>query len=232
MYMLLKLFQQCCFCGARCDNFFRICNPCHKELPWVKTHCINCGHPISNEKKSVCEHCIDQKRYYDTIISPFYYQEPLSKLVTSFKFRHELGMARVLAELITPYFVDYYDDHTTPDIIIPIPLHNKRLKERGFNQCIEIGKHVSKSLQIPLERHVAKRIRNTPAQHKLNEKDRKHNLKKAFQIDTNIKSCHVAVLDDVFTTGTTMKLFCEQLKKTGVRQVDAWCVTITSKDVL
>ncbi len=111
---------------------------------------------------------------------------------------------------------------TKPDLIIPVPLHPKRTRERGFNQALELARPVAKSLEIPIDYHSLHRIRHTPKQANLTASQRHENLKNSFHIRKKIKVPHVVLFDDVMTTGTTVGLLAEELIKNGVKRVDIW----------
>lgn len=109
-----------------------------------------------------------------------------------------------------------------PDAIVPVPLHPGRYRKRGFNQAVEIARTVSRRLDISLDLDSCRRIRATPAQAELPARQRRTNLRNAFSIDAAIEHRHVAVLDDVITTGATVKEMAAALHRAGVARVDVW----------
>lgn len=224
--------HHCLFCGAKCKSHYRVCDPCYQDLPWVGSHCIYCSRPICADQNSICGQCITQKHPYNNILTPFYYQPPISTFITSLKFKGEFNLAKVLANLMLPALTKHYGDHVLPEILIPIPLHNKRLYDRGFNQCIEVGKYLSRELGVTLSRRTGIRVQHTPAQHLLKMKKRKNNLKNAFAVNIKDKKKRVVVLDDVITSGTTINSFCYELKKHGIDHIDVWCIAVTIKNLL
>ena len=115
-----------------------------------------------------------------------------------------------------------------PECVIPIPLHTQRLRERGFNQSLEIAQLITKTLNIPLDYSLCKRNKATPFQSGLTAKQRKLNLKNAFSITKPHQYKHVAIFDDVVTTGTTVNELAKQLKKSGVEIVEVWAITRTA----
>lgn len=110
----------------------------------------------------------------------------------------------------------------SPDLILPVPLHKARYRSRGFNQSIEIARTVAKEMQIPLDLTSCRRHRNTPHQTQLAAKKRFKNLKNAFSIAKPIHALHIAILDDVMTTGSTAHELAYVLKKAGASRVDVW----------
>lgn len=114
-----------------------------------------------------------------------------------------------------------------PECIIPVPLHQQRLRERGFNQALELSRIISKQLNIPLNYSLCHRDKATPFQSGLSAKQRKQNLKNAFKVAKNHSYQHVAIFDDVVTTGTTVNELARQLKQSGVRTIEVWAIART-----
>lgn len=159
---------------------------------------------------------------FDELIAPFSYEEPIRSLITDLKFNGKLKYAKLFGELLSQKIIQ--NGAPFPSLIIPVPLHSKRLKERGFNQTIEIGKIIGKNLKIPLDNESLIRIKNTQAQSDLKSEARQANVKNAFALNKKIAAHHVAILDDVLTTGATLRSVCETLKNNGVNKITIWCV--------
>lgn len=114
-----------------------------------------------------------------------------------------------------------------PECIIPMPLHQKRLVERGFNQAVEISKIISKKIHVPIDYSLCHRTKYTPFQSGLSAKQRKLNLKNAFNISNTKSYQHVAIFDDVVTTGTSVDELAKKLKLSGVKIVEVWALART-----
>lgn len=143
----------------------------------------------------------------------------MRNLVTNLKFNANYKNARLLGLLLA----EQLQRRTAlPECIIPVPLHEKRYQERGFNQSIEISRTVAKQLRIPLELNACIRHRNTQHQVSLPAKQRHNNIKNAFSIVRPLRYSHVAVLDDVMTTGSTVAEIASVLKTAGVQKVEIW----------
>jgi ComF family protein len=140
------------------------------------------------------------------------------------KFHENLVNARLLGELMAAAIQQWYRNHPLPDLLIPVPLHPQRLKERGFNQALEISRPIAKTLKIKLDIHHCLRIKNTAAQAQQQAEHRPQNLRNAFQITTDYTGLTIAILDDVTTTGSTLNSFAKALKKAGASQIHVWCV--------
>jgi ComF family protein len=235
--MLLKIIKKitenifrptCVLC---CDPSLQekdLCIPCEKELPWILNACSVCALPLSEKLSPICGKCLQDKPPFEKTIALCRYEFPLTHLITSLKFHHQLTMARLLGELLAEKIKSYYEKENLPQQIIPIPLHVERLRERGFNQALEIARPIAKKYRIKINVKNCKRIRATQTQMSLAAKERDKNVKGAFEVNAEGIAEHVAVLDDVITTGHTMLEFCKQLQKAGVKKIDVWCCARTS----
>lgn len=171
----------------------------------------------------LCGTCLKEDPPFTQVYALYLYQPPITNLIMSLKFGNALANARILGELFAEKIQsEWYRNKPLPEAIIPMPLHPKRLKERGFNQAIEIARPVAKLLNRPLLVIECSRVKHTVAQATLSAKDRLVNIQGAFTSSSLVYQ-HVAVLDDVITTGSTMNEFCNTLKKSGVQTIDVWC---------
>ncbi len=114
-----------------------------------------------------------------------------------------------------------------PECIIPVPLNQQRLRERGFNQALELSRIIAAQLNIPLDYSLCQRDKATPFQSGLSATQRKQNLKNAFKVTTINSYHHVAIFDDVVTTGTTVNELARQLKLSGVKTIEVWAIART-----
>ena len=216
----------CVLCGMTTRRFLNICIACQKDLPILAYPCPQCAQnlPMSAKKRLKCGACLSNPPPFDCTFALFPYLAPVVKLITDLKFHHQLSHAKLLGDLMTEKIhTDWYTNGCLPEVILPIPLHAKRLKERGFNQALEIANPIAKSLSIPLDRHGVVRIKHTAAQSSLHAAERKLNMAQAFELRHDYRGKHIAVLDDVITTGHTMIEFCRLLKSHGARKIDVWC---------
>lgn len=158
---------------------------------------------------------------FDDFIAPYHYQQPISEFITALKFNQQLKYAKIMGNLLA----DAVLPSTTilPELIIPVPLHKKRIKERGFNQAIEISRVIAKRLKIPLDYKSCIRIKNTEAQSSLDSKNRHENIKNAFSLNKKIPAKHIALVDDVITTGSTVIELIKSIKNTADIRIDVWC---------
>ncbi|HSW94494.1 MAG TPA: ComF family protein [Gammaproteobacteria bacterium] len=230
MSLLKKIIQGlmptvCLFCNTLTDRPQAICIRCRNDLPLLKHHCQICANrlPADTFARS-CGQCLRQKPPFDTTHGLFFYEPPIPKFILDLKFHHALTHARLLGELLLEKILqEWYQKTPLPTVIIPMPLHPDRLKERGFNQAIEIARPIARALHVPLSLHDAVRIKSTKPQATLPASKRKQNIRNAFLIKKSFENQHVAVLDDVITTGNTLHEFCRQLKKHGAARISVFC---------
>jgi ComF family protein len=215
----------CLFCSASSSRQQDICQACLDDLPKLENPCPRCAKPLPFAHSDLtCGECIKLSPPFDFTHALFAYESPITRFIMQLKFNHALVNARILGELLTEKIQrDWYQHKPLPNLIIPMPLHPNRLKERGFNQAIEIARPIAKSLQLPLQLSDCLRIKETAAQATLLAKERQYNIKQAFKVNKNFSGQHIAVIDDVITTGHTMTEFCKSLKKAGASKIDVWC---------
>jgi ComF family protein len=174
---------------------------------------------MDNESR-LCGACMRQMPPYKTVYRFADYAPPLDRIIQQLKFNQKLHYARLLGGLMANDIRAQGLD--LPDVLMPVPLHTQRLKQRGFNQAAEIARILAKSLGLPLDIHSCSRTRPTPEQSGLPAKQRKTNIKGAFQVRGAIKGKHIAILDDVMTTGSTVDELTRVLKNHGAQRVDVW----------
>lgn len=155
----------------------------------------------------------------------FSYHFPIDRLLHAFKYSGNLALVEILAKPLARLAAD----HPKPDLLMSMPLHPGRLKERGFNQSLEIARPISRWLDIPLAADACRRTRDTPPQAGLKWKERRRNVRGAFACDLDLSGKKIAVLDDVMTTGATLNEISRVLKSRGASEVSAWVVTRTLK---
>ena len=157
------------------------------------------------------------------MIAPLSYQPPISDLIVQLKYSQKLSVLSVLLELAGSYFMQQ-----SSATLMPVPLHKERFLERGFNQSFEIAIGLAKQLNMTFADQLIQRVVNTPSQSELTLKQRRKNLKNAFRVDANISQFkHVIIVDDVITTGSTVKEITQQCLKQGVKRVDVWALART-----
>lgn len=208
---------RCLICDQPGMGNIDICATCWKELPHNRLCCPICALPLAAPAVA-CGICLRNHPQFDRTVAPMQYQTPISALMSRFKFHQDLAASRLLAEL----FCRHTDHIDLPEALIPVPLHGRRLRQRGFDQALELAKAIARHKGLPLCTDILARVRHTDAQTELNAAQRRRNCKDAFVLKKRSLPSHVALLDDVMTTGTTVSECAKVLKQAGVNRVDIW----------
>ncbi|WP_392892051.1 ComF family protein [Pseudomonas migulae] len=231
VYIWLKNKQSCLLCNEPADGTAPICMACETELPWLGDHCETCALPLPAAGLT-CGQCLKQPPRFETVIAPWTYGFPVDSLITRFKHSAKWPFGRLLAELLAQFLQHRFDEALErPDALVPVPLALKRLRQRGFNQAAMLARWLGASLDIPCEEQLLKRIHDTSAQQDLKAEARRKNLRNAFALapDAPIKGRHLALVDDVLTTGATAQALARLLMEAGAARVDVYCLARTPK---
>jgi ComF family protein len=215
--------QNCLLCGADADPKTRFCDACYSSLPFNHHACPRCALPLppATAAGTRCGACLNKRLPYHTCHTALRYEPPSNQLIAQLKFRHKLHLTLPLAQLIIDRLGELKNP---PDLLLPVPLHQQRMRERGFNQALELGRVVSNKYGIPLDSRLVKRTRDTKAQSDLNEQLRRTNLRHAFRVYGSLKGTRVAIIDDVITTGSTINEMSKTLKRSGASEITVWAV--------
>ena len=208
--------QDCLLCGAPSGKA-ALCLPCHASLPYHPVAaCPACAVPTHQGK--LCGHCLQHPPTFDRTVAALSYVFPADALMRAMKYANKLAVAHVLAQPL----IALAAGQPRPDLLIPMPLHPSRLRERGFNQSAEIAKIAARELGIPLALDACRRTRATTPQAALPWKERVRNMRGAFVCDVDLSGKKVAVLDDVMTTGATLNELSKALRQRGAVEISAW----------
>jgi len=211
---------RCVLCGGPCGHIC-ICAGCRADLPWHGPCCRRCGLPLGSALDRICGACIRKPPPFTRTVCPLRYDFPADRLVQAFKFNRQLAAGRVLSHLLVETVTRL--DAGLPDMLVPVPLHRWRMLRRGFNQAADMAAYAGRVLQVQVLADALRRRRNTPAQSGLSRKQRRRNLRGAFDWHGGVKpGRHVAIVDDVMTTGATLSECTRVLKNAGARRVDVW----------
>lgn len=211
---------RCLLCGASGQEDMDLCRDCAAELPRNRSCCARCALPLAIPAE-LCGRCQRRAPPWDAAWMPFRYAWPLDRLETRFKFGRNLAAGRVL---VTAWQREPMPV-ALPEMILPVPLHRRRLRQRGYNQALELARPLARSIGVELSHGLLRRERDTSAQTELDARSRRRNVRGAFSLmaDASLPG-HVAVLDDVMTTGATLAECARVLKKAGVQRVDVWAL--------
>ena len=216
--------RHCLLCKTPSLGSELLCLACTQDLPYHQgKQCRQCAVLIDQSATDFCGHCLAKPPAFDQTHALFSYQDPIPHFVMSLKF----GQRLVYGELLGKLFAAKIQNDPLiklPECLIPIPLHLQRLRERGYNQALCITKTLGKSLELPIASKLVERDKQTQPQSNLRLKERLVNVRNAFSLHKKADFSHVAIVDDVMTTGQTVNEVAKCLKKGGVARVDAWCV--------
>lgn len=218
----LHFTPDCMLCGAVTRQSYGLCEACLADLPVNQPACPRCALPLAMHSQTECGQCQRQPPRYHSAFVPFRYAPPLPQFITGLKFNARLSHARLLGILLRDAVLAHRPP--TPDCLLPVPLHPRRLRERGFNQALEIARPVAKALGLPILTRGIRRQRDTRPQSDLDARHRHGNLRNAFRIESMAPYRHVAIVDDVITTGTTVNELARELRQAGVETVQIWAV--------
>ncbi|MGI8740548.1 MAG: ComF family protein [Gammaproteobacteria bacterium] len=207
--------------GAGHDDL-DLCAACEDELPRPGLACARCGLPVTSSDVTVCGTCQKKPPAFDAVTALFQYQPPVNHLIHQLKFHGRLSHARLLGQLLAKHLSAR--SGVPPECIVPVPLHPRRIRERGFNQALELARHVGRRLRVPVDFKSARRIRHTDTQTDLPAKARRSNVRGAFKIATDFRACHVAILDDVVTTGATVDELARSLRRVCAERIEVWSI--------
>ncbi len=209
-----------------------ICQTCHDRLPLVSLPlCTLCGIPFSgtgNDHR--CGACTLQPPHFDSARAHFLYEGPIRDLIHAFKYNRKTHLRYPLALLVLEGISGVIADHD-PNLIVPVPLHRSRLRQRGFNQAVLLGRVLSRHLALPMAPAALVRTRATEPQIELSAAERRANVRGAFAVKEpeRIAGKSILLLDDVMTTGSTMDECAKELKKAGASAVIAVTIARTAR---
>ena len=215
---------RCVLCAAAGSNDRDLCTSCYHKLPWLGPACVQCAIPLPEDidGSMTCGRCLQKPPAFDRSLSLFRYESDAIRLIHQLKFNQKLAYSRLLGTLLAEALRSHASD--LPDVILPVPLHRKRLRQRGYNQSIELARPVARAFGIPVEVRAVVRSRDTDAQTGLDRKQRRRNIRGAFEIVRPLSAHHVAILDDVVTTMSTVNELAGIMKHHGVARVDVWSI--------
>ena len=220
---------RCLLCGKLTQTRQDICPGCKAGLPLNDRHCRCCAQPLASSaaRNSLCGRCQNNAPAFDSCFAAFRYQQELVQLHHNFKFKRKLAAGRLLAELMAEQLSA--SPRSMPELLVPVPLHAQRLRERGFNQALELSRMLSALLSVELDADSLVRSRHTRAQSSLPRNQRSGNIRNAFRMASPLGCCHVAIVDDVMTTGVTANEIARVLRRAAVGRIEVWVVASTPR---
>lgn len=205
-----------------------VCSRCSKQLPRLPCCCPQCGLPAVMADVP-CGRCLKKTPPWQQIVMVTDYVLPLNLLVHKFKFRQQTALAPALARLLLLRILEAWRTRQLirPDVIVSVPLHKRRQWQRGYNHSALLARWLAGRLQCDYWPGAVTRVRHTKIQHQLNARLRKRNIRNAFCLRAAVSGLHVALVDDVVTTGNTVAEIAHLLQRSGAASVQVWCLCRT-----
>jgi len=215
--------QSCVFCGSA-DAREGICPGCRADLPGERAErCPICADlSLAGQR---CGRCLAEPPKFSRVVTAVSYRFPADAAIQRLKYAGTLRLARPLGALLA----EHVARERAPDLIVPMPLSPQRLRERGFNQALELARVVSGEIGVTLAVERCVRVRDTAPQVSLPWDERRRNVRGAFQLRGELAAARVAVVDDVLTTGATLEELARVLKRASAMEVVGWVVARTER---
>lgn len=213
----------CLLCGGAARGALDLCADCAAQLPTLDNACPRCAMPLQDALGTPCGHCLQRAPRFGACIAALRYEHPVRELLSRFKFQGDLAAGRMLAGLLAVRLATLPAARRTALVLVPVPLHPARLRERGFNQSERIARVLAAELGLALSNTLVRRVQRTADQKQLDAAARSRNLQGAFHA-TGCAGRRIALVDDVITTGATAEAVTAALLAAGAAQVEVWCL--------
>lgn len=199
-----------------------LCPGCEDGLPLITAACPRCAAPYPHpDVQGECGHCLHAPPPFDRARALYRYEAPVDHFIRAFKFHGQLGLGRWLGDQLAARLAA---EQPPPDLLVPIPLHRSRLRSRGYNQALELARPAARALGVAIDAHNLRRRRATATQSDLPFEARRSNVRGAFAVANPdaIRDRHIALIDDVMTTGSTVRAAASALRAAGAARIDVW----------
>lgn len=203
----------------------KICPPCEGRLQFVtEPRCKKCSKPIEEDQREYCSDCECKNFHFDHGYSLWIYDSVMKKSVSDFKYSHKKEYAKYYIQEIVNNYGETIK-RLSPDVLVPVPIHKSKYYERGYNQTEILAKGLARELKIPVLTHLLIRNKKTLAQKHLSDKERLRNLRQAFVFNKKEaykypnKLKKILLVDDIYTTGSTIEACTNVLMKHGIDRV-------------
>lgn len=231
VYICSNNNQPCLLCDEPSEQAQPICMPCESELPWLDEQCRVCALPLPIDGL-LCTQCARRRPAFRRVLVPWHYGFPLDALITRFKHQRQWPLGRLLAQMLGNWLAHRFAEGLPrPALLLPVPMARQRLRQRGYNQAAMLGQWIAAQLSISCHPQLLSRPVETIAQQELDARARRRNLANAFAIlrPEAVEGLHVALVDDVMTTGATAQALARLLRDAGAARVDVYCLARTPR---
>ncbi|MBI2383062.1 MAG: ComF family protein [Gammaproteobacteria bacterium] len=209
----------CAYCGAPAGGI-AVCAACARALPWNAPACRGCAMPVAAPEQALCAECAADPPPFDAAFAAFRFEPPVQQAVHGLKYEARFHFGRMLGRLMAQRLAARPEP--LPELLIPVPLHRRRLARRGYNQALLLARELAAVLALRVEAGAARRCRATADQIGQSRRERRHNMQGAFVVERPLAGLHVALLDDVMTTGATLGELARACRAAGAARVEAW----------
>lgn len=229
MHTVIALFYppRCPGCDEVIVPDEELCGICKESIHTVQEPvCKRCGKPMQDERGEYCTDCMKKKHCYQQGKAVFVYRGVIRQSMYRFKYSNKREYAAYYAKVAARLHGDWVKRNGI-EVLVPIPMYIGKQRRRGYNQAEVFARALGRELGIPVDTELVKRVRNTIPQKELSDKERRHNLKNAFQLTPNIvEYSQIMLIDDIYTTGSTMDAVAEVLLSGGAKNVYYICISI------
>ncbi|MDE6388197.1 MAG: double zinc ribbon domain-containing protein [Lachnospiraceae bacterium] len=220
--ILLDIFypRRCPVCDKAVKPFGSlICETCKEELGYIRApYCTKCGKELDREESEYCGDCMHRRHLFDSGRALYAYKDIADSLYR-FKYKGRREYAAYYAGCMAEQLGRWIAVHR-PDALVPVPIHDSKRRVRGYNQAEALARELGEIMNIPVETKLVKRVRKTVPMKDLSVSERQNNLKRAFKICRNdVKLDTIIIIDDIYTTGSTIDAMCYELRKVGVKKI-------------
>lgn len=225
------LATPCLICGEAPARSTGMCTPCTHDLPWQAPGCQYCGVDLRNSTglRTTCSRCFHKPPAFDRCRAVFAYEAPVANLIRRLKDEAGFAEFRALSDCLNQHFVNFYEDmaEPLPELLLPVPLHSSRLRQRGFNQAQLLAQRLSRRTGIAMLGNNCQRHRGLHAQRGLNAEQRFANMHLVFSANARTaltRGRRIAIIDDVVTTTATAQAMSAVMREQAAKQIDVWAL--------
>lgn len=197
-----------------------VCAGCRASLPWNRVTCPVCALPLRSVLAHVCASCAAEPPHFDATLAAFRYEAPITQAIAGLKYHAQFRQSRWLGAEIARLAAER--SNLLPDLLVPVPLHPSRLRSRGYNQALELARGITRHLAIDIDWRTATRVRATADQIGKRARERRKEVRKAFAVSTAVSGRHIALIDDVMTTGSTVDELARAAREAGAARIEVW----------